>query len=202
MSRTQALIDILLVIGVCAAYVLLEALHVPKRWSFLAMGLALVAYAGYLAHRRTDSWHSLGFRTDNLRAGLLPAAALTLAGAAGLIAVGLWQGRTGWAPNALVLLALYPAWALAQQLTFQGVLHRRLMVLVRPRILQVLITAAAFASVHFGNRVLFGLTFVAGLAWSMLYRRGPNLWLLSGSHSVLAALAYPLVLAYAPLSRF
>jgi hypothetical protein len=41
MSRNQALIDIILVIGVCATYVLLEAVHVPKRWSFLAMGLAL-----------------------------------------------------------------------------------------------------------------------------------------------------------------
>jgi membrane protease YdiL (CAAX protease family) len=75
-------------------------------------------------------------------------------------------------------------------------------VLVRPRILQILITATAFGSVHFGNRILLGLTFVAGIAWSVLYCRWPNLWLLAGSHSVLAALAYPLVLAYEPLSRF
>ncbi len=202
MMKRAALVDILIVIGVCAAYVLLEALHVPKRWSFLAMGFALLAYAGYLARRRTDSWHALGFRTDNLRTGLLPTVAITLAGGAGLIGFGLLHGRTSWGPSALVLLTLYPAWALAQQLAFQGVLHRRLMVLVRPGILQVLITATAFASVHFGNQVLMALTFAAGIVWSVLYRRWPNLWLLAGSHSVLAALAYPLVLAYAPLARF
>jgi hypothetical protein len=202
MSRSQALLDTILVISVCAAYVLLEALHVPKRWSFLAMGLALAAFAAYLARRRTDSWHALGFRTDNLKAGLLPTIAITLVGAAGLVGFGIWGGRTAWGPQALLLLGLYPIWALAQQFAFQGVLHRRLMVLIRPGILHVFVTAIAFASVHFGNRVLFALTFVAGIVWSTLYRRWPNLWLLAGSHSVLAALAYPLVLAYAPLSRF
>jgi membrane protease YdiL (CAAX protease family) len=73
--------------------------------------------------------------------------------------------------------------------------------LVRAPVLQVLITAAAFACVHFGNPGLMVLTFLGGIVWSVLYRRWPNLWLLAGSHTVLAALAYPLVLADAPLSR-
>lgn len=201
MTKRQAIIDVTIVLGVCATYVVLEALHVPKRWSFLAMGVALLAYAVYLARRRTDSWRDLGFRTDNLRAGLLPTLAFTLVGAAALISVGLWKGRTGWGPEALLLAGLYPVWALAQQLAFQGILHRRLMLLIKPGLLQVLTTAIAFASVHFGNRILSVLTFTAGLAWSALYRRWPNLWLLAASHSVLAALAYPLVLADAPLSR-
>lgn len=67
--------------------------------------------------------------------------------------------------------------------------------------LQVLVTAAAFASVHIGNSTLVALTFVAGLMWSLLYRRWSNLWLLAGSQTILAALAYPLVLGDAPLSR-
>jgi len=200
-GQREAIIDIAVVAGVCLAYVLLESLHVPKRWSFLAMGLALALYAVYLARRRTDSWRELGFRADNLRSGLLPTAAVTAVGAAALLGVGLWEKRTAWGPEALLLLALYPVWAIAQQLAFQGILHRRLMLLVRPPLIQVLVTAAAFASVHFGNRVLTGLTFTAGLVWSALYRRWPNLWLLAASHSILAALAYPLVLADAPLSR-
>ena len=201
MSRRQAVIDIAIVLTTCAVYVLMEALHVPKRWSFLAMGIALLAYACYLAARRSDSWREFGFRTDNLKAALLPTVLITLSGAAGVIAFGVLRGRTAWGSQALLLLALYPAWALAQQFTFQGVLHRRLMLLVRSPILQVFITAIAFASVHFGNPVLSALTFVAGLVWALLYRRYPNLWLLAASHSVLAALAYPLVLSYAPLSR-
>ena len=167
-GHRDAIIDITVVGGVCLAYVLLESLHVPKRWSFLAMGVALALYAVYLVRRRTDSWYELGFRTDNLRRGLFPAIACTAVGAVALLGVGLWEKRTAWGPEAV----------------------------------QVLVTAAAFASVHFGNRVLTGLTFTAGLCWSALYRRWPNLWLLAASHSILAALAYPLVLADAPLSRF
>ena len=200
-GRRDAIIDVTVVGGVCLVYVLLESLHVPKRWSFLAMGVALALYAVYLVRRRTDSWHELGFRTDNLRRALPPTIAFTALGSAALLGVGLWEKRTAWGPEALLLLALYPVWALAQQFAFQGILHRRLMALVRPPLLQVLMTAAAFASVHFGNRVLAGLTFTAGLVWSALYRRWPNLWLLAASHSILAALAYPLVLADAPLSR-
>ena len=88
-----------------------------------------------------------------------------------------------------------------QQLGFQGLLHRALMVLLPSPVLQVLGSAVAFACVHIENLTLFGLTLMAGVMWSLLYRRWPNLWLIAGSHSVLAALVYPLVLGEAPLSR-
>jgi len=182
-------------------YLGFEFLHIPKRWSFLFAGLALTAYVLYLAVRRPHSWHDLGFRRDNLTAGLLPVGVCTAVVGAGLVAFALVQGRAVWQPAVLVLLALYPFWALAQQFAFQGLLHRGLNVLVQSPALQVLLTAAAFASVHVGNAALFALTFLAGIMWSVLYRRWPNLWLLAGSHSVLAALAYPLVLGDAPLSR-
>jgi len=202
MQRRDAVIDIIAVVGVCLTYVLLEVLHLPKRWTLLVMALALAVYATYFIRRRGDSWHALGFRADNLRAAVVPIGVTTLVAAAGLVAVALRQGRAAWGPEVLLLLGLYPTWALAQQLAFQGVLHRRLMLFLRPPALQVLITATAFSSVHYGSFVLMTLTFTAGLLWSLLYRRWPNLWLLAGSHTVLAALAYPLILADDPLSRF
>jgi hypothetical protein len=45
------------------------------------------------------------------------------------------------------------------------------------------------------------LTFVAGVVWSLLYRRWPNVRPLALSHSVLAAVAYPVLLVDAPPSR-
>jgi membrane protease YdiL (CAAX protease family) len=201
-SRKDAVLDVLVVSGVAVAYVLLEALAVPKRWSYGASGVALVLYLAYLARRRTDSWYTLGFRSDNLLAGLFPFSVMTLVAGAALIGIAIWRGTTAWSPEILILLLLYPTWALVQQLAFQGVLHRRLMLLVRPQVLQVLGTAALFALVHVGNPLLTALTFTAGVVWSLLFRRWPNLWLLAASHTVLAALAYPLVLADAPLSRF
>jgi len=182
-------------------YLGFECLNVPKRWSFLVAGLALGAYVLYVAVRRPHSWRDLGFRRDNLTAGLLPVGVCTAVVGAGLVAFAVVQGRPVWQPAVLVLLALYPFWALVQQFAFQGLLHGGLKVLVQSPYLQVLLTATAFASVHAGNATLFALTFFAGIMWSLLYRRWPNLWLLAGSHSILAALAYPLVLGDAPLSR-
>jgi hypothetical protein len=200
-SRQHAIIDVLAVGGVAVGYLILEALHVPKRWSFLAVGIVLAAYAVYLVRRRTESWHALGFRVDNLRAGLLPIGLTTFVAAVGLVTIGALRGAMVSWRAVLVLLALYPVWALVQQFAFQGLLHQRMRALVRAPALQVLVTAAAFASVHFGNRALMALTFLGGIVWSVLYRRWPNLWLLAGSHTVLAALAYPLVLGDTPLSR-
>jgi len=182
-------------------YLALELLKIPKRWSFLAAGIVLLGYVMYLMLRRPHSWHDLGFRRDNLVAGLLPVGVCTVVIGAALVGFAAVQRRPVWQPTVLGLLALYPLWALAQQFAFQGLLHRGLRVLTSSPFLQVLITAAAFATVHVGNPTLLVLTFLAGLMWSVFYRRWPNLWLLAGSHSVLAALAYPLVLGDAPLSR-
>ena len=187
--------------AISVTYVVLELLHIPKRWSFLAAGLALLAYIVYLIRRHPHSWRDMGFRRDNIVDGLAPVGASTLLVGLALVVFAVGRGRPIWQPAVLVLLALYPLWALAQQLAFQGLLHRGLSVLIRAPWLQVLITAAAFASVHAGNPALLMLTFAAGVMWSLLYRRWPNLWLLAGSHTILAALAYPLVLGDAPLSR-
>ena len=200
-SRHIAIVDVTLVVAVSIMYLGLELLKIPKRWSFLVAGMALVAYVTYLMLRRPHSWRDLGFRPHSLAAGLLPVGVCTLVVGAGLVGFAAVQRRLVWQPAVLGLLALYPLWALAQQFAFQGLLHRGLRVLIQSPPLQVLITAGAFASVHVGNPRLFALTFSAGIMWSLLYRRWPNLWLLAGSHSVLAALAYPLVLGDAPLSR-
>ena len=45
------------------------------------------------------------------------------------------------------------------------------------------------------------VTFGAGLFWSWLFARTPNVWALGLSHGILAALAYPLVLGNNPLTR-
>jgi uncharacterized membrane protein len=197
-----ALVDVAAVSGAAILYVLLEALHVPKRWSFGTIGLAFALYAVFFFKTRSHEWRTLGFRTDNLRAALLPIGVSTLLAAGALAGWAVAHGSAVWNSEMLVLITLYPGWALIQQLAFQGLLHRGLMVLVPSPILQVLIVASAFASVHSGNLALVGLTFVAGLMWSVIYRRWPNLWLISASHTILAALAYPLVLTDAPLSRF
>src|SRR5260370_4949944 len=144
MPKRIAIVDVSILAGVSLMSVALEALHAAKRWSFLAVGMALVTYALWLVRRRSDSWTDLGFRTDNLRGALLPFGAATLAAGVCIAAWARAHGRAHWDREVFILLALYPAWAVAQQVAFQGLLHRRLMVLLRSSVLQVLITAAAF----------------------------------------------------------
>jgi len=197
-----AAIDTCVVTAMASGYVLLEACHVSKRWSYLAIGLVFVLYVAYLLRRRTPSLHELGFRTDNIRTGLLPIGGFTLLGSLGLVASTVFRGIRPSATGILVLLALYPVFAVVQQTAFQGLLDRSLMSLTPSATLQVLFTGTAFAAVHVGNNLLVALTFVAGIIWSLLYRIWPNIWLLSASHTLLASLAYPLVLGDAPLTRF
>jgi CAAX protease family protein len=199
--KRTAVVDVCVVAGVSISYVVLEALSVPKRWTFLLAAIVLAAYVVYLVRKRPHSWRDLGFRTDNLRAALVPVGAFTAVAALGLVVWAVVRGVPLWNSQVPVLLAVYPAWALVQQLAFQGLLHRGLAVLVRPPALAVLVTAASFAAVHAGNALLVALTFAAGVAWSSIWRRRPNLWLLAASHTILAALAYPLVLGDAPLWR-
>lgn len=201
MSRQAAIIDVAVVGGMSLIYLVFEALDVAKRWSFAAVGVALGIYALFLIRRRTHSLREMGLRWDNLRAGLVPIGICTIGAGGGAVFWALARGPAVWDSDVLLLLLLYPAWALVQQLGFQGLLHRGLMTLVPSSTLQVLLTAAAFASVHVGNRALVALTFAGGLMWSILYRRWPNLWLLAASHSILAALVYPLVLGDVPLTR-
>jgi len=46
-----------------------------------------------------------------------------------------------------------------------------------------------------------GLTFAAGLGWSFLFARSPNVLSLGLSHGILAALVYPILLGENPLDR-
>jgi hypothetical protein len=197
----MAIADLLAVAAISVTYVAFEALHVAKRWSFLTVGIAVAFYAAILIRRRTDSWADLGFRVDNLRSALIPFGGMTLVLALCLVAWAAATGKARWNPEIFILLALYPVWALIQQAVFQGLLHRRLMILFRSAAVQVLCASAAFAMVHIGNFSLALMTFVAGILWSLLYRKWPNLWLLAASHTILAGLVYPLVLGDRPLLR-
>lgn len=201
MTRRAAIIDVAVVGGMSIIYLIFEAFDVAKRWSFVTVGVGLGIYAVFLIRRRTHSLREMGLRRDNLSAGLVPIGLCTMLAGGGALLWALARGGAVWDSQVLLLLVLYPAWALVQQLGFQGLLHRGLMTLVPSSTVQVLLTAAAFACVHAGNRALVALTFAGGLMWSILYRRWPNLWLLTASHTILAALVYPLVLGDAPLTR-
>ncbi|HAK95225.1 MAG TPA: hypothetical protein DCM87_09535 [Planctomycetes bacterium] len=200
-TRGQALRDVLFVLGLCVAYVVLELLAVPKRWTFAGVGVALAAFGVVRVRSGTESWRDLGLRMDNLLPALGAAGLFTALAATGIAAYAVLRNVPLWRSDMALLLPLYPVWGIVQQTIFQGVLHRRLRVVLRSAPLEVAVTSVAFGLVHWGNMALVVLTLAAGICWSLLFRCRPNTWALGLSHGALAALAYPLVLGEAPLGR-
>lgn len=188
-------------VALAAVYVGSELAGVSKRWTILGVAANLVGYAVGVWRERRESWRDFGLRLDNLAGSALPVAAFTLLGIGVAIAWAALAGRPLWRPELVFLLPVYPLYGITQQVIFQGILHRRLLVLVERRWLTVLITAVAFASVHLGDWRLVALTAIAGAVWSLFFQRWPNCWALGLSHGILAALVYPLVLADNPLQR-
>ncbi|MBI4613634.1 MAG: CPBP family intramembrane metalloprotease [Planctomycetes bacterium] len=182
-----------------AGYVAAELEEIPKRWLVPAV-LALVAGYGVLVRLRgRETWRDFGLRADNLARSAFAVGLFTAAGALLCVLWALISGRPLWRPELALLLPAYPLYGIVQQLVFQGVLHRRLVLLLPGRFLPIAVTASVFALVHVGNAPLVPITLAAGAGWSWLYRRWPNVWVLGISHGILASLAYPLVLSQDPL---
>jgi len=199
-DRRRALRETGFVLACLAAWIAGDQAGIGKVWLLPAFAIALLGYGLATARGGRESWRDFGFRGDNLGASLLPVGAWTLLAAVLLAIWGTGHGRSLASPGIALLLPLYPLHGLAQQFFFQGILNRRLTTLLGRPIPAAFATATAFALVHFGNPVLMALTFPAGLVWSLLYQRRPNLWMLGLSHGILAALAYPLVLGENPLA--
>jgi len=198
----DAILDTALVVFIVIAYILAEASGVRKLWIFLGEAVALAGYGWLVWNRGRETWRDFGLRTDNLSACAPPIGGATLLGALAIVAWTLLSGRPLWRSDMAILVPLYPVYGVVQQLVFQGVLHRRLMLLLESRTVPATITTIAFAAVHLGSWPLVTLTVVAGTIWCVLYQRWPNVWLLGLSHGFLAALAYPMIVGDQPLQRF
>jgi membrane protease YdiL (CAAX protease family) len=179
----------------------MELCGVQKVWSFAFLATAMLVFVGWIVRRGGASWRAEGFRGDTLPAAARAVGAGTLLGIAALLLWAWHAGRPLWQPGMALLLPLYLPYGVFQAWVFQGVLHQRLQLLLPSRWSAVLLTTAAFTLVHIGYGGLMALTAIAGLGWSLAFRRWPNVWAVGLSHGVLAALAYPLALGDDPLAR-
>ena len=199
--RPRASREVSLFVALLFAYVLVSNLGLETRWIFAGAGLVVAGFVWFTYRTGEETWRDFGLRVDNLASAALPIGLTTLIASLAIVIYAIASGASLWRSDLAILLPLYPAWGVVQQLMFQGFLHRRLRVLLRSSSGAVLLTAIFFALTHTGDARLIGLTLVAGLAWSALFVRWPNVWLLGASHGVLAALTYPLLLGDAPLER-
>lgn len=161
---------------------------------------AAVGWLAYLATRwrepgQVRAW---GFRTDTLRSALRINSVLVLVAAAGILGLGLALGRGFPSAGFYCLILVYPVWGLVQQFLLCPLLCGNLVRATGRPALAVAVSAALFGIAHAPDWPLVGLTAVAGVAWTWIWLRAPNLWVQGIAHGLLGALAYYEVLGRDP----
>lgn len=179
----------------------------PAYLDFLLAGAAVALIL--LSAKRSRRLWALSFNpTENSRAryravlltvGTFTAIALVVLAAAALVvasqpgAASIEQRFGNW--HLLLAAALYFPWALLQQYIFQFYLFGRLLRLV-PVPVAIVITALAFACVHYPRWPVMALTALAGSVWSLAYYRYRLLLPLALSHALLGAALHYWVFAH------
>lgn len=166
----------------------------------IAMVIAFGAYLVWRAVRDRSILRAWGMRSDNFLPAIRTLTLYGLPAAAILFAYGLHAGTAPLPRTFWLIVVLYPAWGIAQQFALQNLIGRNLLALVKPPVLHALVTTTLFSASHFPNYELMALTFVAGFAFTLIYRRHPNLWAIGIAHGFLGALAYYLVLGEDPVT--
>lgn len=139
-----------------------------------------------------------GLRADNFATAARPCLFITVIGAAALLGYGVASGRVPVPRTFWVAFWLYPVYGVAQQFALQALMTRNLQGLISRRAVRVALAAACFSAAHFPDGRLMALTALAGLAFTWVYERHPNIWAIGIAHGILGALAYYLVLGLDP----
>lgn len=200
-GRRRAGRELAAVVATYAAWLVGE--HLKMKGQFL--GVVLAVWVGYFvvrARREPGLWHEWGFRTDNLAAAARFHLVLGGALVAILAAVGWARGTLTVNRSVLVVLAIYPFWALAQQFFLQNAVVRNVLDLGLGRRLAVPLAAVCFSVAHAPDLPLMRLTAAAGGAWTLVFLRYPNLWALAATHACVGTLAFCWALDRDPLAEF
>jgi hypothetical protein len=158
----------------------------------VSIPIALAFVLMIASHRlRSETLRELGFRLDNfLRAGKLLLLPMFLTAVLCLV-MGWWFGGEinflRWHPGRPVAaqLLLGFGWGLVQQYVLQSFINRRAQIIFGPGWLSVFLVATVFGGLHLPNPWLTVVTFAGGAIWAAVYQRGPNLFALAVSHSVM-----------------
>lgn len=164
----------------------------------VAVSLAFLVYLVWRARRTPGMLRYWGLRTDNLKRATLAQLPFFAAGVLVLAAFGAITGSPGLPKTFWLTAALYPVWGIAQQFALQNMIANNVVGLVARPLAIALVAAALFAASHYPQLELVALTFVAGIFFTWIYRRVPNLWVVGTAHGLLGSMAFYIVLQEDP----
>ncbi len=181
-SRGQLLLIVLTGIG----HVIVESFAGSSQESTRRRAWTVVLWA----LRRPGQTRAWGFRPDNVGPALRANLVFVVPACAVLVAYGAMRGRLPLSRWFWVVLPLYPICGIAQQFALQHRVARNLRSLIPRELPRLIFVACVFSLVHWPEAPLMLLTWIAGVAFTWLFERWPNLWVLGLSHGILGVCAY------------
>lgn len=197
-SRRRAVGEIAAVIATGAVFLIFENVLDLKLPFVVAAVAGWGIYAIHRMRRDPQTRRDWGFRMDTLAPSALACGILYVVVAGAILA---WRAWTGWIPippSTTILFAVYPLWGLCQQFVVQSLIAGNLDRLGAPRVAIVTVAALLFGLAHAPDWELAGLSAGAGLAWTSIYLRFPNLVPVSLTHAWLGSLTYLMILERNP----
>lgn len=186
--RKLRILEPVLMFGLITAYIWRFRFVHPASW--VAIPALMI-----LSHLwRRESPRNLGFVLVNLRRSLTELAPVLLLISLTLLSAGLLLGtlRPSGVDGALLALAGYLPWGLAQQYALNGYFLNRFEAVLPTRGASV-ISTVLFSAVHAPNPFLMAVTLPLGWCAILLYRRTRNLYLLGIAHAALGVLLFMVV---------
>lgn len=196
-TRRRAIGEIVAVIATGAVFLVFENVFHLKLPFLVACIAGWGLYAGWRS-RDAQTRRDWGFRSDTLAPAAIACGIFYVIVAGAILAWRLWKGWIPVPPSALLLFAVYPVWGLCQQFFVQSLVAGNLERLGAPRALIVPVAAILFGLAHAPDVPLMALCAGAGLVWTSIFLRFPNLVPLALTHAWLGSLAYLMVLERNP----
>jgi hypothetical protein len=180
-----------------AVYLVFEnVLHL--KLPFLVACLAGWGLYGGWRMRDAETRRDWGFRNDTLAPSAFACGVFYLVVSAAILAWRAWKGWVPIPPSTAALFLVYPVWGLCQQFVVQALIAGNLDRLGAPRLAVIPIAAILFGLAHWPDWPLVALCAGAGLVWTSIFLRFPNLLAISLTHAWLGSLTYLMILERNP----
>ncbi len=197
-SRRRAVGEIAAVIATGAVFLIFENVLDLKLPFVVAAIAGWGTYAIWRMRHNAQTRRNWGFRMDTLAPSALACGILYVVVAGAILVWRAWKGWTPIPPSTAILFAVYPLWGLCQQFIVQSLIAGNLDRLGVPRAAIVPVAAILFGLAHAPDWELAGLSAGAGLAWTTIFLRFPNLFPIALTHAWLGTLTYVFILERNP----